>query len=267
MIGGVDPSLIAGLFGVALVAGTCDAIAGGGGLLTLPALLLAGLDPVSAIATNKLQGSAGSVSATLAFARRGLIRWPEAAPAALAAGAASVAGALCVSLLPKSALDALVPLLLIGIAVYFATARRIRNEDAAARLSPKTFALTLAPAVGFYDGVFGPGAGSFYMIGFVTLLGLGIVRATAHTKLANAASNLGSLALFTLQGTVIWPVGLAMALGAFLGAQVGSRLAMRLGARLIRPLLVVIACAMAARLLANPENPLRRAGLGWLFGG
>ncbi|MDV2985349.1 UNVERIFIED_CONTAM: TSUP family transporter [Methylobacteriaceae bacterium AG10] len=255
----VELETVAGLFGVAVVAGAIDAIAGGGGLMTLPALLLAGLDPVSAIATNKLQGSAGSVSATIAFARRGLIRWREAAPAALGAGLASIAGALCVSLLPRPVLDALVPLMLVGIALYFATARRMSNEDAAARITPGLFAVTLAPAVGFYDGVFGPGAGSFYMIGFVTLLGLGVVRATAHTKLSNAASNVGSLALFTLQGAVIWPVGLAMAVGAFLGAQVGSALAVRLGARLIRPLLVVIACAMALRLLSNPANPLRQA--------
>ncbi|GJE54729.1 putative membrane transporter protein YfcA [Methylobacterium thuringiense] len=264
MIGGVDTGTLAGLFGIAVVAGCFDAIAGGGGLLTLPALLLAGLDPVSAIATNKLQGSGGSVSASIAFARRGLIRWPEAIPAALAAGAASVAGALCVSLLPKSALDTMVPLLLVGIALYFATARRLGNADATARITPRLFALTLAPAIGFYDGVFGPGAGSFYMIGFVTLLGLGVVRATAHTKLANAASNLGSLALFAAQGVVVWPVGLAMALGAVIGAQAGSALAVKLGARLIRPLLVVIACTMALRLLSDPANPLRRAVLGSL---
>lgn len=258
----IDPETIAGLFGVAVIAGAIDAIAGGGGVMTLPALLLAGLDPVSAIATNKLQSSAGSISATIAFARRGLIRWRVAGPAALAAGLASVAGALCVSLLPRAFLDGLVPLLLIGIALYFATARRMSNDDATARIDPNLFALTLAPAVGFYDGVFGPGAGSFYMIGFVTLLGLGVVRATAHTKLSNAASNVGSLALFTLQGVVIWPVGLAMAVGAFLGAQAGSALAVRLGARLIRPLLVVIACAMALRLLSNPTNPLRQAVIG-----
>ena len=263
MIAEIDAGLLAGLFGVALVAGACDAIAGGGGLMTLPALLLAGLDPVSAIATNKLQGSAGSVSATVAFARRGLIRWNEAVPAAIAAGAASIAGALCVSLLPRGLLDALVPILLVTIALYFATARRIRNEDAASRISPALFAVTLAPAVGFYDGVFGPGAGSFYMIGFVSLLGLGVVRATAHTKLANAASNLCSLGLFATQGAIAWPIGVVMAFGAFLGAQIGSALAMRLGARLIRPLLVLIACAMALRLLSDPANPLRRAVLAW----
>ena len=264
MIAGVDPTLIASLFSVAVVAGCCDAIAGGGGLLTLPALLIAGLDPVSAIATNKLQSTAGSTSATYAFARRGLITWRDAGPAAIGAGLASIAGALCVSLLPKGVLNAVVPLLLLGIALYFATARRIRNEDAAARISPRVFAWTLAPAVGFYDGVFGPGAGAFYMIGFVTLLGLGVVRATAHTKLSNAASNVSSLALFAAQGAVSWPIGLAMALGAFIGAQAGSVLAMRLGAKVIRPLLVVIASAVALRLLADPANPLRQAVIGLL---
>jgi uncharacterized membrane protein YfcA len=140
------------------------------------------------------------------------------------------------------------------------------NEDAAARMTPNWFALTWAPAVGFYDGVFGPGAGAFYMIGFVTLLGLGVVKGTAHTKLANAASNLGSLALFAIGGHVVWTIGLTMAVGAFLGAQIGSRLAIRMGARLIRPLLVTIACLMALRLLSDPANPLRRTVLG-LFGG
>ncbi len=266
MILGVDLSLLAGLFAVALAAGCVDAIAGGGGLLTLPALLLSGLDPVSAIATNKLQGSAGALSSTAAFARRGLIHWPSAWRIALSAGIASIAGALCVSLLPRPVLDAAVPILLVGIAIYFATAKRMSNEDATARMSPGLFALTWAPAVGFYDGVFGPGAGAFYMIGFVTLLGLGVVRATAHTKLANAASNVGSLALFAAGGHVVWPIGLTMALGAVLGAQVGSRLAIRLGARLIRPLLVTIACLMALRLLSDPANPLRHAVVGLVTG-
>ena len=85
------------------------------------------------------------------------------------------------------------------------------------------FAATVAPLVGFYDGVFGPGAGSFYTIGFVSLLGYGMVRATAHTKFANAASNLGSLGLYAITGAVVWPVGIAMAVFAFLGAQVGAR--------------------------------------------
>ncbi|WP_207485948.1 TSUP family transporter [Arenibaculum pallidiluteum] len=267
MAGGVEFEVIAALFAVAAVAGCFDAIAGGGGLLTVPALLIAGLDPVAAIATNKLQGSAGTLSATVAFARRGLIGWRSALPFAAVAALASVAGALSASSLPAPVLAAMVPVLLIGIAVYFATARRMGDADAHARIPALAFGATVVPAVGFYDGIFGPGAGSFYMVGFVTLLGYGVVRATAHTKLANAASNVGSLALFAATGAVVWPVGLTMAAGAVLGAQIGSRLAIRLGARLIRPLLVVISCLMAVRLLADPANPLRQAAAALLSAG
>ena len=256
---GLASETIAILCAVAGLAGCFDAIAGGGGLLTVPALLLAGLDPVSAIATNKVQGASGAVSSTWAFARAGRISWRIGVPTAAAAALAGVAGALSVRLLSRATLDALVPALLIAIAVYFAFSPRLRDDDAHARLPLRLFSLTLAPAIGFYDGVFGPGAGSFYMIAFVGLLGLGVISATAQTKLANAASNLGSLALYAATGAIVWPVGLAMAVFAFLGAQIGSRLAMRLGARLIRPMLVVISCAMAVKLLADPANPLRQA--------
>ena len=263
---GVEIEILAALFAVAVVAGCFDAIAGGGGLLTVPALLLAGLDPVAAVATNKLQGSAGTLSATVAFARRGLIQWRAAWPIAAIAAAASVGGALSVSLLSRPVLDVLVPLLLVAIALYFATARRMGDADARARLHPAAFAVLVAAPIGFYDGVFGPGAGSFYAVGFVTLLGYGILKATAHTKLANAASNGGSLVLFAATGAVHWPIGLAMAVGATLGAQLGSALAFRLGARLIRPLLVTISVAVAIRLLADPANPLRRWVAGWWGG-
>ncbi|ALL12147.1 TSUP family transporter [Caulobacter henricii] len=262
----VQPELLATMFAVAALAGAFDAIAGGGGLLTVPALLLAGLDPVGALATNKLQGAFGSVSSTLAFARRGLIDWRTSLPVAAAAALAGLAGALCASLLSPRVLAALVPVLLIVIAVYFGLSKALKAEDAPARLALPVFAGLIAPLIGFYDGIFGPGAGAFYMVAIVTLLGYGALKATAHTKLANAASNLGSLTLFIVKGAVIWPIGLAMAAGAFLGAQIGSRLAMRFGAGLIRPLLVMMSCAMAIKLLADPANPLRQAVLG-LFGG
>nr|WP_232793110.1 TSUP family transporter [Caulobacter hibisci] len=247
------------LFLAAFVAGTFDAIAGGGGLITLPALLLAGLPPAAALGTSKLQSTFGSVTATRAFAKRGLIDWKTAWPIALAAGLAGLVGALCASLLSPKVLAALVPVLLIVIAVYFGLSKALKAEDGPARLALPVFAGFVAPLIGFYDGIFGPGAGAFYMVAIVTLLGYGVLKATAHTKLANAASNVGALALFILKGAVIWPVGLAMAAGAFLGAQLGSRLAVRFGARLIKPLLVTISCAMAIKLLADPNNPLRQA--------
>lgn len=255
----VSLDVIASLFVVATLASTLDAIAGGGGLLTLPALLLAGLSPVQALGTSKLQSSFGSLSSTIAFARRGMIDWKTGLPVAIGAAIAGLCGALCASLLSPQLLRAVVPVLLIIIALYFGLSRALKTEDVAPRMALIPFACFVAPLVGFYDGIFGPGAGAFYMVAIVTLLGYGVLKATAHTKLANAASNLGSLFLFILKGAVLWPIGLTMAVGAFLGAQIGSRLAMRFGPKLIRPLLVTISCAMAIKLLADPANPIRQA--------
>lgn len=259
---------VAALAAVAVLAGMLDAIAGGGGLITVPALLLAGLDPIGAVATNKLQGVFGTASATVAFARAGKIDWPSAWPMAVLAALGAIAGAVAVRIVPGAWLAGLVPLLLIGMALYFGLSPRMTDADARRRMAPALFATTVVPLVGFYDGFFGPGAGSFYMMGFVTLLGLGVVRATGQTKLLNFASNGGSLALFVAAGLVVWPVGLAMGAGALIGAQLGSRLALRFGAGLIRPLIVLVCCAVALRLLADPANPLRRmvadlVGAGW----
>ena len=244
---GVDT--IAALAAISFLAGFVDSIAGGGGLLTVPALLLAGLDPAQAIATNKVQGSVAAASAAYTFARKGLIEWRRAWGFTLVAFASSIAGALCVRFLPRPVLDGLIPPLLITIALYFALSRKVKDEDAHARLS--------GVAIGFYDGIFGPGAGSFYMLAFVTLLGYGVVRATAHTKVVNFASNFGSLLLYAATGAVVWPLGAAMAGASLLGAQAGSRLAMRLGGRIIRPLLVLVSGLMALRLLLDPANPWR----------
>jgi uncharacterized membrane protein YfcA len=251
--------MIAALAAVSFLAGFVDSIAGGGGLLTVPALMLAGLDPAQAIATNKVQGAVAAASATYTFGRKGLIAWRKALGIAVVAFLSSIAGALCVRFLPASVLQGLIPLLLIAIALYFALSRKVKDEDAHARMTALAFGLTAPVAIGFYDGIFGPGAGSFYMLAFVTLLGYGVVRATAHTKLVNFASNFGSLLLYAATGAVIWPIGLVMAGASLLGAQVGSRLAMRLGSRLIRPLLVLVSSLMALRLLLDTANPWHQA--------
>lgn len=252
----MDAYIYVELFAVAVIAGCFDAIAGGGGLITVPMLLLSGLDPVTALGTNKLQGSFGSFSATMAFARKGLIHWKTAIPVAMIAFLAAILGALSTHLVRKELLSAIIPLLLIAIAIYFALNRRVNDQDARARLSSLWFCAFISPLIGFYDGIFGPGTGTFFMIGFVSLLGFGVLKATGHTKLANMASNLGALFLFSLVGSVSWSIGLMMAVGAILGAQLGSKLAFRLGTVIIRPLLVVISCTVAVKLLLNPDNLL-----------
>lgn len=252
----LDPDIIIALAGLAAIAGFVDAIAGGGGLLTLPALLLAGLDPLAALATNKLQSSFGSASAAFAFGRAGRIDLKSSLPFIATTFAGACLGVMAVSIVPVGALTAILPVLLIAMAVYFALAPRLSDEDAKARISALAFS-AVAGAIGFYDGVFGPGTGSFLMLGFVLLLGYGVLRATAHTKLLNFTSNIASLLMFLAAGKILWAVGLAMGLGQMSGAYAGSHLAMRHGARLIRPLLVVVCCAMALRLVLDPSNPFR----------
>lgn len=237
------------LIAVGFTAGLIDSIAGGGGLLTVPALLLAGLPPVTALATNKVQGLFGSGSATLAYTRAGAVDPRTQWGAALAAGVASAGGALVAAHLPVEVIRRAIPVVLIAVALYFLLKRGLGDADRAERISGPAFTATAAPAVGFYDGVLGPGAGSFYMLGFVTLRGYGLLKATAHTKLLNFASNVGSLLAFMLVADIWWGTGLAMGVAQFTGAQIGARAASRLGARLIRPLLVTVSIALALRLL------------------
>ncbi len=118
------------------------------------------------------------------------------------------------------------------------------------------FGLTVAPLLGFYDGVFGPGVGSFFLIAFIVLLGCKLLNAMSYTKLANVACNLGSLSVFLLHGSIIFPIVATMAVGAFVGANLGARFAVRFGSKLIKPLLIVISISMAVKLLIDERNPL-----------
>lgn len=252
-----DMTVLALLCLVGFGAGFIDSIAGGGGLLTLPSLLLAGLDPVSALATNKLQGTFGTASATHTFWRKGLLE-PQDHKADIATVFAGAAiGVAAVAYAPTRFLQAAMPVLLIIIAVYFALSSRLRDEPDKARMGPGFFSFAAAPLIGFYDGIFGPGTGSFFMLALVSLFGLGVVQATARTKLLNFTSNIAALLMFALGGTIVWMIGLTMGLAQLLGAQIGARLAIRSGASIIRPLLVLVCIAMAVKLLADPANPLR----------
>lgn len=233
----------------AFVAGLVDSIAGGGGLVTVPALLLAGASPVEALATNKLQGTFGAATATLTYARAGHVRPLDQLGMATISALAGAGGALVVHLTPVEALRIVMPVVLIGVALFFALKPGLSDDASAARISPPVFAATVVPLVAAYDGFFGPGTGSFFMLGFVLLAGYGVLQATAHTKMLNFASNLGSLLVFIPAGATWWAVGLAMAAAQVAGAGLGARLAIRIGAGLIRPLLVAISFGMAIWLL------------------
>jgi uncharacterized membrane protein YfcA len=254
--------LLALLAIAAFVAGFIDSIAGGGGLVTVPVLLLAGFPPVEALGTNKLQGLFGSGSATLAYAQKGQVDLRSQLPSAIASGFGGILGALLAAVLPGEWLQLVLPFLLVAIALYFGLKPSMDDVDRAQRMTPFLFGLMVVPLIGFYDGLFGPGTGSFFMLAFVTLAGYGLLKATAHTKLLNFASNVGGFAAFVVVGVVSWKAGLVMGVAQFLGARLGATLAVRVGSRLIRPLLVLTCVALAIKLLLDEKNPFHA----YLFG-
>lgn len=245
----IAPEILLLLALAAFVAGFIDSIAGGGGLITVPALLLAGLPPVDALGTNKLQSVFGSASATWAYAKAGLVDIRTQLPVAAMSFLGSIAGAALATILPGDWLNVVLPVMLVIIALYFAFKPDMSDVDSARRISPFLFGITIVPLIGFYDGIFGPGTGSFFMIAFVALAGFGVLKATAHTKLLNFASNAGSLLLFCAAGAVVWKVGLIMGAAQFFGARLGAGLAMKSGARLIKSLLILTCVALAIKLL------------------
>lgn len=248
----LDPLILLALAGVGLLAGFVDAVAGGGGMIGIPALLFVGLPPVSALATNKLQGVVGTAMAAATFWRRGFVSLRALLPAIAMTFAGSLVGALTVKQVDVSLLELAVPVALIGIALYFLFSPNLSDSDRAARLPFSLAVPVIGLVLGFYDGVFGPGTGSFFTICFVTLLGLGVTRASGHTKVLNFTSNLAALAIFIPSGDVAWPAAIAMAAGQLVGGYAGARAGIRFGARLIRPLVVIISITMAIKLLFFP---------------
>lgn len=251
----LSPETIAFLMAAALMAGCIDAMAGGGGLITLPALMAVGIPPVPAVATNKLQSSFGTFGACIAYARKGHMdlkayRWPT-----IAAFVGSVGGAWLLQRVSPAILAGLMPALLIAIAAYFTFSPKASDIDRHSRVGIGLLSLLIG-VVGFYDGFFGPGAGAFYTTVYLALGGLSLLRATAQTKAANFASNVAGLLTMVAGGHVLWIAGLAMAVGSITGGQIGSHLAMRFGSKLIKPVLIVMSLALTTKMLLDPRNPI-----------
>ena len=246
-----SPELVLLLSPVALLAGFIDAIAGGGGLLTIPALLWAGLTPVETLATNKAQAVFGSGMATFQFVRKGLVDPRGIALAVICTFVGSALGAVLVQRIDSAFLERLIPGLLIAFALYFWFSPRVSDLDSRQRIGASAFSLGIGLGVGFYDGFFGPGAGTFFAMGYIALLGYNLRRATAHTKALNFTSNLAALLCFLAAEQIHWPIALAMAAGQLIGAWLGAHLVLRHGTALIRPLLVTVSIAISGKLLWN----------------
>ena len=241
-----------------LFAGFVDAIVGGGGLILLPALFATfpSAPPATLLGTNKSASIWGTAMATWQYSRRVQIRWQAMLPAALAGFIGAFAGAWAVTVLSPDFLRKLLPLVLLAVLAYTLAKKELGRHHVPrfAENAEWLAASLIGLFVGFYDGFFGPGAGSFYALAFVTLAGFNLAKSTAHAKVLNATSNVGGLLLFIIGGKVIWATGFVMMAGQFLGARAGSRLVLSKGQKLIRPMIVVVSAVMSAKLLYDSHG-------------
>lgn len=236
----------------ALFAGFVDAVAGGGGLIQVPTLLMAlpGEPPATVFGTNKLASIFGTGNAALRYARRIALPWGIALPTAIAAFVFSFVGAAAVALLPKDVVRPLVLVLLVLVMIY-TVVKPTFGAIAGERLAPhveRCVALLAGAALGFYDGFFGPGAGSFMILVFVRFFRLDFLHASGAAKVVNFSTNAAALAYFVPSGHVLWITGLAMALFNIAGALFGTRLALRHGSGFVRGVFIVVASLLIARL-------------------
>ncbi len=244
----ITTQLIIGLFFVALVAGGIDAIAGGGGLLMVPALLATGLPTPMVFGTNKGAAVFGSGAATLRFWRARLVDTQRAPLLFILGMVGSLVGASLMLLLDPHILRPMVLVLLVaaGAVVAFVRVPPPEKRVLPAHGTFKTACLALA--LGAYDGFFGPGTGTFLIIGFVMLLQFNLQQASANAKVVNFASNLAAMGLFAWKGQVLWTLAIPMAVGQFIGGTLGAHLTLRGGDVLVRRVVLVVLLALVSKL-------------------
>ncbi|SDD14623.1 hypothetical protein SAMN05216345_106190 [Cupriavidus sp. YR651] len=239
------------LAAAAFLAGMIDAVAGGGGLVQIPALFSTypNMSPATLIGTTKVASLAGTSNAALRYARSVRIYWGATAPAMIAAFALSMAGAWTLTKIPAEPLRKALPFVLLVLLAY-----TVAKKDLGAAHAPtlsggreRAAALLAGAAIGFYDGVFGPGTGSFLMIVFVRVFGYDFLHASASAKVVNLATNLAALLLLAAKGHVWWQLGLVMAVANVAGSQVGSKLALRHGSRFVRKAFIAVVSALIVK--------------------
>ena len=236
------------------LAGFVDSIGGGGGLISLPAYLLAGLPPHTAIATNKLSSSCGSSLTTIRFLRRGLVNLRLAIPSVITACLGSFLGAK-LSLLVSEDLLKYILFAVLPVAAFFVLNRRLfqdrRQEKAEADHRTMIVCILSALVIGAYDGFYGPGTGTFLIIAFTVFARMSVSAANAQAKVINLTSNLASLAVYLLHGQVLIPLGLAGAACNMLGNYLGSGLALSKGSKIVRPVILGVLFLLLLKLIFN----------------
>ncbi len=236
------------LFLAGLSAGFIDAVAGGGGLISIPALLGAGLSPQIALGTNKMQSTWGTAMAVRKYVKAGLVRWEDVKPAPIITFCAASAGTWVVTQISNDILKLIVPWMLLAIAVYVVFSPKLGTQSGKAKLSLTAFAWIAGGSIGFYDGFFGPGAGTFWTVACVSLLGLALPQATAYTKVVNLSSNLAALVVFVFSDRIHYPIAMSMIAGQLIGGRLGAGMAIKHGAHFIRFIFLAVVFCMILKL-------------------
>ena len=248
----ISPATLALLAGAAFVAGLIDAIAGGGGLVALPALLAAGVPPHVALGTNKGQAVFGAAASAISFWRRGMVDFDRAPIGFAAAFAGALLGAWGVLAVPLRPLRVIVNVLLLVAAAVVLARRNVEARPHPLGPASRRAALAaIALVIGAYDGFFGPGTGSMLVVAFALLFGDALTRASGNAKIVNLASNLAAVLVFADRGVVLWSVALPMAAANAIGAATGVHLAVRQGDRLVRGVVLVVVAAIVVKLATD----------------
>ncbi|MBW2682106.1 MAG: TSUP family transporter [Deltaproteobacteria bacterium] len=237
------------LFCVGFVSGLVDSIAGGGGLIALPALLFIGLPPQMALGTNKLQGSFGTFTAAWNYIKKGPATLREAVPGIFFTLLGATSGTLLIQSLDSALIKPLIPVLLLLVFIYTLFSGHLGKEDRAPKMNKNIFYALFGICLGFYDGFFGPGTGSFWTVAFMFFAGFNMTKATGYTKIMNFTSNIVALFWFILGGNVVYSIGLTMAAGQVVGARIGSNLAIKNGTGFIRPIFLTVVLFTIMRLV------------------
>lgn len=245
-----DPNLliILLLFVVGTVAGIIDTLAGGGGLIVVPSMLLLGIPPVITMGCNKLQAVFGEITAAIEFRRKGHIKFRPMLLGMMFVACGSIAGTLLLQMTHPEILNKLLPILLAGVLIYTIFSPR-PSCDAHPRMSRKLYYIVIGLIIGFYNGYFGPGTGSFWVFAFIFLQGFNIQKASMNAKPLNTVGNIVALIVFIYLGQIWYWVALSLGVGQILGAKIGSHLVINRGLQIIKPIFIAVVSLMIVSLI------------------